>query len=450
MKYEKLCRDILSNIDRDNIKDVFHCVTRLRFVLKDKSKVDKEALAAIDGVIQIKEVGAQIQLVIGAHVGEVYEEFCQIADLKKTEQTEEIETKDETGKKENIFNSLLETLSSIFVPLIIIFSAGGMIKCLSIILSAFHILEADSGVLTVLDSIGDTPFYFLPFMVGYTTAKRFKLNELLGLMVAGVLMYPTFLNMAGESIQFFIFDIPCYNYASTVLPVMLSVIVMSYIYRFVDRLIPKNLSLVFTGMISFAIFMPFILLVVAPIGNYCGTLLSGFFNTLFSVAGPLGGALFAGLMPFLVMTGTHSALDPVIIQNFATVGKDCLFPAFFINNFAVAGAVLAVGLRIKDKKMKAAVISNGALGILGITEPALFGTCTKYKSALFGAVAGGAVGGALYMIFHVYCYAYTMPGIFSIVSYADGTMNIVWMIVGLIASFVVAFVIGFFMTKEQN
>lgn len=448
MKYEKLCHDILNIIEKENINDVFHCVTRLRFIVHDKEKVDLKKLGEIEGIIQVKVVGEQIQCVIGTHVGDVYEEFCQIANI--SDKKENNENNLEKPKQKKGFNNLLETLSAIFMPLIIVFSAGGMIKCLSIILSTFNVLSAQSGVLTVLDAIGDAPFYFLPFMVGYTTAKRFKLNELLGLMIAGVLMYPTFLNQAGESIKFFVFDIPCYSYASTVLPVILCVIVMSYIYRYVDKLIPKNLSLVFSGMISFAVFMPILLLVVAPIGNYCGSFLSSIFETLFNIAGPLGGALFAGLMPFLVMTGTHSTLDAVIIQNFAKAGRDYLFPAFFINNIAVAGATLGTALKIKDKKIKAAAISNGGLGILGITEPAIFGVCTKYKFALIGSVAGGAVGGALYMFFHVYCYAFTMPGIFSIVSYADGTSNIIWMIISLIVTFVVSFIIGFFMTSDQD
>lgn len=449
MKYEQLCINILNIISKENIQDVFHCVTRLRFVVKDKSKVNVEKLNQIDGIIQVKEVGNQIQCVIGSHVEDVFDEFCQIANISVNKDDDFENPNTEEPQQKKGFQVILETLSSIFMPLIIVFSAGGMIKCLSIILSSFGILPADSGILTVIDAIGDAPFYFLPFMVGYTTAKRFKLNELLGLMVAGVLMYPTFLNQAGESIPFMMFEIPCYSYASTVLPVVLCVIAMSYIYRFVNRIVPKNLSLVFSGMISFAIFMPILLLVIAPIGNYCGSFISTVFEALFQTAGPLGGALFSGLMPFLVMTGTHSTLDPIIIQNFATVGKDYLFPAFFISNLAIAGATIGTGLRIKDKKLKAAAISNGGLGILGITEPALFGVCTKYKYALLGSIIGGAIGGACYMLFHVYCYAFTMPGIFSIVSYADGTNNMIFMAICLLITFITSFIIGYAMTKRQ-
>lgn len=448
MKYEKLCQDILDVIKKENIKDVFNCVTRLRFILKDKNKVDLDKLAQVEGIIQVKIVGEQIQCVIGAHVGDVYEEFCQFSGFQVKEEIEEESIPSEEIKG-SIFNRILETLSAIFMPLITVFCAGGMIKCLSLLLSTFGIVSGDSGTLVVIDAIGDAPFYFLPFMVAYTTAKRFKMNELLGLMVAGVLMYPTFLNQAGESIPFLFFNVPCYSYASTVLPVLLSVIAMSYIYRFVNKIIPKNLSLVFSGMIAFAIFMPIMLLVVAPIGNYGSGLISELFVTLFNAVGPLAGALFTGIMPFLVMTGMHSSLDPVILQNFAATGKDYLFPAFFISNLAIAGATLGTAMKIKDKKLKAVAISNGGLGILGITEPALYGICVKYRFALIGAIVGGGIGGALYMFFHVQSYAFAMPGIFSIVSYMDGSNNLLWMIVSLIVAFIVSFLCGFIFTKDE-
>lgn len=451
MKYETLCNNILQVIQKDNIKDVFCCVTRLRFIFKHKDQVDLKVLRNIDGVIQVKEVGEQIQLVIGPHVTDVYEEFCQLSgfQVNQTVEKDEVQESKDT-KKEKGINRFLEMLSSIFMPLIPVFSAGGMIKCLSLVLSTFGWVSAESGVLVVLDAIGDAPFYFLPFMVAYTTAKRFKLNELIGIMVAGVLMYPTFLNKVGSSIHFLFFDIPCYSYASTVLPVLLCVVVMSYIYRFVNSIIPKNLSLVFSGMISFAVFMPILLLIVAPIGNYGSALLSNIFLTLFQNVGPLAGALFAGLMPFLVMTGMHSTLDPVIIQNFANLGKDYLFPAFFISNFAIAGATLGTALKIKDQKIKAAAISNGGLGMLGITEPALFCICVKYRFALIGAIAGGLVGGALYMILHVQSYAFVLPGIFSIVSYVDDGNNLLWICLCLLVTFIISFLCGFIFTKEEN
>lgn len=447
MKYEFMCNEILTMIGKENIMDVFHCVTRLRFIVKHKEQVDLAKLEQIDGVIQVKVIGEQIQCIIGPHVTDVYDEFCVISGFQRKEEIEDEEIV--PVKKDNLLNRVLETLSSIFMPLITVFCTGGMIKCLSLLLSTFGVLAADDGMLVVLDAIGDAPFYFLPFMVAYTTAKRFKLNELLGLMVAGVLMYPTFMNQAGESIHFLFVAIPCYSYAATVLPVLLCVITMSYVYRLVNRMIPKNVSLVFSGMISFAIFMPIMLFVIAPLGNYGSSMISVMFTTLFQVAGPLAGALFAGLMPFLVMTGMHSALDPVILQNFATVGKDYLFPAFFINNIAVAGATLGASFKIKDKKLKAAAISNGGLGILGITEPALYGICVKYKFALVGAIIGGAAGGAVYMFFHVQSYAFAMPGIFSIVSYIDGTSNLIWMIVSLLIAFIVAFLCAFILTKEE-
>ena len=176
MKYEKMCRDILTIVKKDNIQDVFYCVTRLRLSLKDINAVDKEALAKIDGIIQVKEVGNQLQLVVGSHVQKVYEEFCQIAEINQNDPVAESKAETVKASGGSIPSRILDTLSSIFLPILPLFVAGGMLKSLVLILTVFNIVPNDNGVVIVLNAIGDVPFYFLPFMVGYTTAKRFKLS----------------------------------------------------------------------------------------------------------------------------------------------------------------------------------------------------------------------------------------------------------------------------------
>lgn len=450
MKYEPMCKEILNVVGRDNLKSAFHCVTRLRLVVKDKTIVDKKKLEKVPGVVQVKETADQLQIVIGPQVADVYNEFCQIAGL---DQQQAVETEDAGPARQggNPAAQVLDVLSAIFTPVIPAFSAGGMLKCVSMLLTTLHILPPESSMIIVLDAVGDAPFYFLPFIVAYTTSKRFKLNEVLGLMTAGVLLYPTFLQQtAGESLHVLFFDIPCLNYATSVLPAVLSVILVSYVYRLLDKIIPKSVSLVFTGMLAFLICAPILLGFLAPLGYNVGLLLGNGMMVLFNTVGPLAGALFAGLMPLLVIAGMHSCLDPVIIQNFSILGYDYLFPAFFVNNLAVAGSTLGASFKIKDPAMRAAAVSNGGLSILGITEPALYGINVPYKQPLIGSIVGGAVGGALYMLLGVVSYAYTMPGIFSIVSYADGTSNLLWMIVSLAASFAASFVYSFIFTKDKS
>lgn len=451
LKYQDLVNQILQIVPKENIQDVFCCMTRLRLIVKDKGLVDKAALEKIDGIIQVRETGNQFQLVIGTHVQDVYSDFCDMTGFSRKESIgDDDEIPAAPEEKGSLPNRILDTLSSIFLPIMPAFVAGGMIKSLVAIITTFGWLPADDGVVTVLTAIGDAPFYFLPFLVGATTAKRFKLNEMFGIMIAGCLMYPTFLSQtAGESIHFIFFDIPAYSYASSVLPTVLSVIAFSYLFRLVDRFIPANVKIVFSGMIAFAIFMPLLLAVVAPLGNYCGIMLSHVVMQLFRATGFVAGALFTALAPFIIMAGMHSALFPIMLQNITTAGFDVLFPGFFVSNLAVAGATLGASIKIRDPKMKSAAISSGALGILGVTEPALYSVDTKYRHPLVGAVVGGAAGGAVYMLLGVKCYIFAAPSIFSLASYVDDGRNLLFCIITLLISFIVSFVYSFFMTNEE-
>lgn len=452
LKYQDLVNQILQIVPKENIQDVFCCMTRLRLIVKDKGLVDKAALEKIDGIIQVRETGNQFQLVIGTHVQDVYSDFCDMTGFSRKESIgDDDEIPAAPEEKGSLPNRILDTLSSIFLPIMPAFVAGGMIKSLVAIITTFEWLQADDGVITVLTAIGDAPFYFLPFLVGATTAKRFKLNEMFGIMIAGCLMYPTFLSQtAGESIRFIFFDIPAYSYASSVLPTVLSVIAFSHLFRLVDRFIPANVKIVFSGMIAFAIFMPILLAVVAPLGDYCGQLLSTVTTSLFNTLGPLAGGLFAGLMPFIIMAGMHSALGPIMLQNFATLGYDMLFPAFFVSNLAVSGATLGASFKIRNAKMKSAAVSSGALGILGVTEPALYSIDTKYGQPLIGAMVGGAAGGVVYMLLGVKCYVYAAPSIFSLAGYLDGGNNVIFCIISIVVAFVVAFIYSFIMTKDVD
>ncbi|WP_050637622.1 PTS transporter subunit EIIC [Candidatus Stoquefichus sp. SB1] len=450
---KKMYKDLVNNVldligGKDNLVSLTHCVTRLRFSVKDKSLIEKEKIEQTQGVMGVQWVGEQLQIIIGRDVDEVYKQICENHHIEVLATIEEDLDDGQPHKKSNQF---LEVLANIFTPLVYAFSAGGMIKCIAMFLEMLNILPTNDGTLIVLNALGDAPFYFMPFMIGYTTAKQFKINEIFGIMVAGCLMYPTFLNQtAGQEIQFLFLKIPCLSYASTVLPVLLSVILFSFVYKFVDRFVPKSLNIIFTGFLSMAISAPIMLCLIAPVGNYCGTFLAQFLETFFTTFGPVAGAVFAGSLSFYVMTGMHYASMTLMMQNLALLGYDYLMPAIFINNIAVAGATLGASLHIKKKEMKSAAVSNGAIALLGISEPALYGIDFKYKYPLVGIVAGGVVAGALYMILGVKCYAFGPVGLTSFPQYMKTTANLIGIVVCVAVSFIVSFLSSYFFGRKYR
>lgn len=455
MNYNKLCNDILELIPRDNIVNVFHCVTRLRIIPRDKAIIDKEALKNLDGVMEVMDVGEQIQLVVGTDVPNIYNEFCSIAGIAKKEAVEE---NDETATKakeklsfKNFFSKLLDTIAFIMNPAITGMIAGGMLKGIVACITAFHWLPSDSSIITVFNIIGDAPFYFMPIILGYASAKRFGIKEVYGMIIGGILMYPTVMNAtAGESLQFLFASIPCVSYASSIFPVMLCTWLFSYGYKAIDKFMPNNLKLVFTGFLALTITMPFLLAYIAPFGTFISGSISSFVQGLFDTSGPLAGLVYAGTKPITVMFGIKG-WGAIIMNNIATLGFDYLLPLAFIANLGSAGASLAVYFKSGKTSVKSAALSSGCLCVLGITEPALYGVLVPNKRALIGCLIGSGIGGILGMLFDVKSYIYAMPGIFSLPTYLDDSMNLIWCIVTLIITFIISFVITMMiMPKEKK
>ncbi len=447
MKYENLCREIARCVGENNIERCFHCVTRLRIVPKNKDLVDQESLKKIDGVIQVVDANDQVQIVIGTYVDEVYEEFCQITG---TEKGGEVAADEPTEKKKFVLKdwigSLLTGLAQIMMPAVDAFVAGGMIKGLSSILTNFNLVESSSALITFLSVLGDAPFYFLPFVLGYTTAKKFKVKEIYGILIAGVLMYPTILSAtAGESLSVLGLTIPCTSYASSVFPVVLSVIVFSYVYKFIDRFIPANIKIVFCGFLAMMISMPFILAWIAPLGKTLTSGVAGAINAFFKSSPWLAGAVYCGSKPLQTLFGVKG-WGAFILANLEEFGYDYLLAHAFISNIAVCGAAFGTAYVTKDAKERSAAVSTGGLCILGITEPALYGVLLPNKKGLAAAIGGGAVAGAVCMILNVKTYAYAMPSIFSLPTYIDGganfVMTLITLAVAFVASLAIALVIG--------
>lgn len=452
--YEEMSKQILEFVGgKSNISSCIHCATRLRFMVKDKGLVKKEKIDEINGVLGSQWIGDQYQIIVGKDVENVYVKICKLGDILQEEAlNENLDGKLINGNItiKSLFKVSLEKLSSIVAPLIPVFCAGGMIKCLVTVLTSLNIVASDSSIIAVINAIGDAPFYFMPFLMGYTSAKAFGLKEVFGIMFAGILMYPTILNQTlGETIEFGILSIPSLNYSTTAFPIILCIFLFSYFYRFVDKIIPKNLDLIFTGLISFCIFTPFALTFIAPLGTYLSVGVAEVIMYLFELCGPVAGGLYSSVLSFFIMTGLHINMIPIIIQNIELYGMDYLIVATFVNNIAVAGSTLGYALTIKNKEMKSMGISTGLIALCGISEPALYGVGVKYRKPFIGNVLGGAVGGALFMFFGVTCSAFAFQSIFSIPLYTRSTQNLVGLFISLVATFIVSFVVSYVVGKRH-
>ena len=452
MEHLKLAQEIIRYCGgKDNITQAWNCITRLRFHLKDREKADVKAIQALNGVLGAQFQGAQFQVIIGNEVLKVFEGVKkELGDLvvSSEEKTKKVK------KRENPINVVFGVISGIFNPILPAITGAGIIKGILALLIFLKVLNPESDNYFVLDMISNATYYFLPFLVAFSAGKKFGVNEHLAATLAGIIMYPAFVSLSGQGIstvKFLFLNIPVMDYNSTVIPIILGVLLLSIVYKFIDRFVPSFLKLIVTPMASLLITAPVVLVFIAPLGSYIGKYVAAFFISLFGVAGPVAGLLMGGLMSVIVITGMHYAFFPSTFDGLGGVGYDILLlPMSIVSNMSQCGAVLGAAFKIKDKKMKSIAFSSALSALFGITEPAIYGVNLKYKKPFYAALAGGAVGGAIYGIFHVKAYAFGIPGITALPTYLkEGELNnFIWACIGVAASFLTAFIITVILPLE--
>ena len=421
---------------RENVISVYHCVTRLRFQLKDWEKAKLSDLEKTEGILDAKFQSGEIQVIIGAGVGKVFASVSELLDLSGVQDMQEVQPQKQKKKINDRIHSILETIPGIFMPIVPAIAGTGLLKGLLAVISIFNLAPSTSETVQILSLISDCVFYFFPFMLAYTCAKKFRTNEIMALALAGAYMYPTIINGAGKggALHLLGLPIPLISYSSTVFPIILSVLLLSYLFRFVDRIMPNALKVVFTPLITLLIMVPVELAILGPIGDYVGKGLAAGVQWLFTVSPLLAGGILAAFIPVLVFFGMHQALGAIIIQSISSLGYDYILPMFLISELAQTGAVLGIYLKTRDKKMKPIAQAATLSGLIGITEPALYGRLIKYRRAFVAAMIGGGIGGAFAAAFGAKAYAYSMPCLLTLPVFAGPALP--YVLIGAAVAFV--------------
>ena len=449
MTNKELAAKIIANVGGEqNISILTHCATRLRFNLKDNNKADLEALKKLDGVLTAQIKSGQLQVVIGAKVNAVFDEVS--AQVHITEGEAAV-----TEPSKNKVSAVIETISGIFAPTLSVLIGCGMFKAIVSLITGLELLPSDNDFVTLLSMIGDLIFYFFPFFLAVSAAKKFRVNEYMAL--AAAYMYPTIINGAAAAeetgvtgLNILGITVPFISYSSTVIPIILSVWVLSLIYKRIDRLVPDFLKILLTSMIVLFIMVPVELIILGPIGSYAGTYIAQFMDWFYSIGGFVAAALLGGTRSLLTMMGMHYALAPLQIQQIAETGISTLLVSALTANFAQGGSAFGAFLALKDKQMKSVAASASLSAVLGITEPAMYGVNLRYKRPFGIAMASSAVAAAFLSFFHAGAMAYAPPGIFTIITYTADSF--VFIILGAALSFGLAALLTFFfgIPKEEN
>lgn len=443
MKNEELAKLILENVGgAKNIKNLTHCVTRLRFTLYDDKKANKKTIENLDGVLGVQEQGGQFQVIVGSKVNKVYQELIGNPQLALSEDGPK-----ETGKKKSVISNILETISSILIPSLPPVIGGGMIKGFLFMFWEFGWIEWGSDIFNLLNIISDGMFYFYPFLLAVSAAKRFKTNPYMALAIAGSMMHPTIyegINAGLKSLKVIgSIGVPYLDYNSSVIPIILSVWVMSYVYRFFEKKIPDIVSVIFTPMLTLVIVIPVCMIMICPLGYYIGEYIAQGVQVLIDFSPIVAGFVIGAIRPFTVLTGTHHAVRAIVSQQLATYGYTTIGAMNYMSTMAQVAAPLAIYfvLRKHNEKMKNLSLSAAVSGFLGVTEPGLYGIIVKYKVAFIATMIGGGIGGAISSVFGSAEYAMVMSSLITIpATFGNGFMGI---IIGLPASIIITMAIIF-------
>lgn len=446
MDFKKLAADILKLVGgKENVESVTHCMTRLRFSLTDAKKADVDALKKCKGVQGVVTKNGQFQVVIGTDVGTVCDEIHKLGKFDTT-------TKSGGNEPTGIIGAFFGTLTAIFQPIIPALAGSGMIKALLALLVAFHLVDTGSQTYQIFTAFGDALFSFMPFILAYSAAKRFKVNPYISAALAGVLLHSAFTGLnTGDAVRLFGFiPVTMVAYGGSVVPILLIVWVQSYIEPFANKISPKPVKIFLAPMITIIVTGILGITVAGPLGNLVGKVLAIGFNFLNDYAGWLIPFLMGTFCPFFVMTGMHYCFAPIQTIQYATLGYGTILgPGMLASNIAQGTAALVVGVKSKNKDIKQLGMSSGVTGLMGITEPALYGINLRLKKPLYAAMIGGGVAGLYAGITGIHTFSSTTAGIFALPVYigGDSIMNVVnaaiTIVISMVVTAIATLVLGF-------
>ncbi|MHC5229934.1 beta-glucoside-specific PTS transporter subunit IIABC [Enterococcus sp. LJL99] len=452
-KNQEIAERVLTLVGGEgNVNSVVHCATRLRFNLKDEEKANTQKLNQDPDVIQVVRSGGQYQVVIGSHVSDVYKELMAHSNLGENEASSN------EGKKGSVLNQLIDIISSIFTPFLGAMAGAGVLKGFLTMATAFNWVNPESGFYTILFAIADGIFTYLPIMLAFTAAKKFKTNQYLAVCLAMALVYPSITAAAGQPMDFL--GIPVIigasAYTSSVIPIILAVYVQSYVERFFKKIIPSFLQIICVPLGIFLVMAPVTFIAIGPIGTVIGNWLGEGYNFIYALSPIIAGAVMGGLWQVFVMFGMHWGFVPIIMLNLSSsgTGVDTMAPMLLPAVLAQGGAAMAVFFMTKDVKLKGLALSSSITSIFGITEPTVYGVTLPLKKPFIAACIGGAIGGAYVGFSHVQNFTFGLISLLSLPSFIpSGTQDmsgVISALIGTMIAVVVAFVLTFVLKFDET
>lgn len=448
--YEQFAKEVVNKVGgTENINGLFHCVTRLRFRLKDASKADKKAIEKMKGVLSVVEGNGQFQVVIGNQVADVCDTVLRMyPEIKSELRNNEVKEK-QTG---NVLTRMFNTMSSIFNPIIIALAGAGMIKALLVLLTTYGFMDNTGSTYKILSAAGNSVFYFLPLFLAYSSAKTFKVNTFIAVAIVGALMEPNFTGLmqaTGDVVDFFGIPVVLMGYSGTVIPAILTVWVYSYVERFLKKFIPKSIEIFTLSMVALLVMVPLAVMVIGPIGVTLGNGMGDLINFLSAKSGLIAGLVVGAGWTFLVMMGIHWGIVPIMINNIANLGYDTIRPMIAAATFASAGVALGVLLRSRNKETKAFAASTMVPALLGgITEPIVYGLSVKYKRPLIAQVIAGGIAGAFMGMFQTKAMVYVFPALTTLPAFVGDTF--VYYLIGIAMAFFLAAILTYILGFEDE
>lgn len=455
--YSDLAESIVACMGgKENISSLMHCMTRLRIKVYDETKVEKEKLEKLDGVMKLVLVSGQYQLVIGTHVETVFGAVENVIGKKMLSETKsQDDGKEDVQKSKNIINMFIDTVSGIFLPLMSAMTGAALVKTIPILCSTMGWLSADSSTYRFLYAMGDAFFTFLPLFLAYTAAEKFKANKFIAVIIAAAMVYPDITAMynEGNAVTFLGIPVILISYTSSVIPPIIAVYAQSKLEKLLNKVIPKLLRGVFVPLLTLLIVIPVSFIVIGPVTSYAGTLLGDGVKILLENFPVLTALVFGTLWQVMILFGLHWGMIPVVMNNISVYGGDTLLPLCNGATFAIIGAVLAVIVKTKKQSVRDVAVPAFVTGLLGgVTEPAIYGICLKYKRPFYIACICSGISGIPMALANV-----MWPGVMSVSLLTapaligiGGVAVVANMLIAFVLSFVLTYVWGFNDKMTEN